>query len=459
MAGDEWRGVRLAYEERESFAPIPVLRRWPDVVRECARGSFDGRIAARMRSLRRAFFELRAGIYVRVEENRVARFVPFCNPEFRGRVEPRFQTSGALPASAPPAAHVAAWAAYRRALDPRYDPLPDPARWWYNGRVVCNEFDPENPWGTTYLYHVLFLLVRAARRSGRGPIEFMFNKRDAPVARRDGRHPHSLLFGGGAPHADPGPTLPTFSFYGGDEWTDLLFPNTDDIETAFGGLRFPPHFAELRDARLRAQHDIPFAERRTVAFFRGSATGAGVTCADNTRLALAELGAARPDVLDAGVTSWNARDKVQEGGYVAVVRPDTLPFPLLPFVPQYAQTAFAYHIYADGHSAASRLGSMLASGSLVLRLASRPGVAGRLWIDEQLRRAELRFVTVEELGDEDAVGVEVARVADIPEVVRALRERGASAEAAARRAREAVHRILSAEALEEWCVEALRSMQ
>ncbi len=361
-----------------------------------------------MRTLRRCFHELRCGIFARVDGRRLACFVPFANPEFRNRWAPLRLRYGAgrQPASA--------WIRGQRASEGA-TLLDGEDRWWCNGSILCNEVpaSPDAPaWGSTYVYHLLDMLVRAAaaRPRGSGVVELMVNKRDHPQHLRFAdadRDPYLFLWGGDAPGASPpcldvsGPCLRFLSFYTSNLHADILVPNTDDIEAAAPeGTRYPPHFQDTRAAEKVRESFLPFAERRPKearAFFRGGATGRGVTPETNVRLRLAAYSAEHPGVADAGIVSWNVRAKFQGDGTVQTVDARTIQrahgIRTVPRVPQYLQARMPILVYADGHCAASRLGSMLGLGAVVLRVASLPGVPGRQWSLDRLER-ETRHLRV-----------------------------------------------------------------
>lgn len=128
-----------------------------------------------------------------------------------------------------------------------------------------------------------------------------------------------------------------------------------------------------------------------MAFFRGSATGGGVTPETNQRLKVAELGflweqAGSPyrGFLDAGVVKWNLRDKKIAGEKMTFLRPKELGFSLAQFTPIYEQSTYKYLLYIEGHCAACRYGFMMCLGSVILKVESRC-VADEMWYFPLLR--------------------------------------------------------------------------
>jgi hypothetical protein len=188
--------------------------------------------------------------------------------------------------------------------------------------------------------------------------------------------------------------VPVFSFYTGSAMADVPMPTCDDWATATG--KWLPWVSASPYMRRREGPLAPVPTRRTqVAVFRGAATGSGVTSATNARLRLAEFAMTSPDrhLVDVRLTGFNLRDRV-----VAVSEPcpeapprvtvdffrDFHKFSAVrgPFQSLHDQeAAFEYVLYVDGHCAASRFGTLLATSMVVLRVASdHPDTCGHLWL-------------------------------------------------------------------------------
>lgn len=411
---------------------------WPSVLAHCCDDdrkdeAFEDLARARYRSVAYAFFYLRCGIYVRVRDGKVVRFVPFANPEFR---------NDWLPADLP----FEEWSLLRHAREKvkrgiRYRPDMDVATWWCNGGILCNEWNRAKPWGDTYLPHILELL-RASFEEG-DDADFMFNKRDYPQLRHSsaGRllNPYGFIHDREVPERFQGEHLRFLSFYGSPEFSDRLVPTTDDIEITTGDL-FPPHFADIRSSAAMAEHEVPWASRKATAFFRGGATGAGVTTEDNTRLHLASLHDG--DLLDVGVVAWNSRDKKMRGKGVTFVKSEALPFDLAPFVPVSAQQTYKYVVYADGHCAASRYGSMMRLGALILKVESREDVPGSLWLSPHLRGGIINGKGAKGVARADHLVV-AGDLSNLVDTVRWARKHDKEVRAIVRRCRALADRVLT----------------
>lgn len=307
------------------------------------------------------YTKIRCGIFVKISGGAIKLFVPFYNPSFRN------SWPKPLPFSLDGKTHCSYetyLAAKNRVLKWPEGAEKDHGKWWANGAVLCNVIPP-NGWGDAYLAHLRDMLEAMCATKRVGDVEFFINKRDNPVLRLDGQDPCVLGRRGLSCLGSPA-YAPVLSFYTSSAYGDLLLPTGEDWELATGAI-FPPYAkADRSPASIQESVSLSWSKRRNQAIFRGSATGSGVTCDTNLRLALVAKAETIP-FIDAGIVKWALRDKV-DGGKVRFLHPPSLPFGLSPYVPFKDQCTYKVQIYVDGHAAANRLGSMLLSGSLILRL-------------------------------------------------------------------------------------------
>ena len=265
-------------------------------------------------------------------------------------------------------------------------------------------------------------LGRLRPEEAAGCREFIFNKRDAPLDCQ------AL-------------SIAVFSQYVSlGSSTDRGMPNLEDYRRCFPGRYFG-------GARSRAEPGAPGAlewvERRPCAIFRGSATGSGVTPADNPRLKLAVLSqrweTEAPGLLDAKLTSWNLRQKIDEAGHLQLLDPQELrsqhgleDVGKHHFMQLEEQARYKYAVYLDGNVGAGRLGALLGLGFVLLIPPSRkPQTFLR-----QFLQAGTHYVPIKE------------DLEDLKEALLWLREHDAEAEAMSRANLE-LHRLFcSREAIE-----------
>jgi len=309
------------------------------------------------------FKEIRCGIFVKITGGKVVLFVPFYNPHYRNHwPKPLpFSLDGKT---------IVDYATYLKVKNTLLKwpegVEEDHGKWWANGSVVCN-VSPANGWGDAYLAHLRDMLEATCASHEIGDVEFFINKRDNPVLRRDRRHPCALDKRAGVLRGVA--VAPVLGFYSSSRYADLVIPTGEDWELATGAV-FPPRALSSRTKpAIREATSKAWTHRKPQAVFRGSATGAGVTCETNLRLALVCRSQGMADV-DAGIVKWALRDKVYNG-FIRFIHPPSLPFAPAPYMAFADQCAYKVQIYVDGHAAANRLGTMLLSGSLIVRLMSK----------------------------------------------------------------------------------------
>jgi len=380
------------------------------------------------RSLMYAVRVVGSGIFVRISGGRLSQFLPFTTWDSSNRWGPAMPVAGGVS----PRQFVERLA--RQARRPMSEFVGDPSRWVagsgdvvglekWTGRAVSGK-----------VAEFAYLLWLTLSRFRVPDCAFIYNRRDTPVVRSDpSLHPHFHLFDRMDEPLSPeealtheGGALPflsesTICEAGADAaspaaawfvtFADIPVPTQDDVCLG-SGLAFvhsrkqvprPPDISDAELARL-------WARRRPTAVFRGAATGVGVDDAVarggkpanfNQRLVVARLGAqcaARKDcspggapLLDAGITSFNARPRKTLGFPLAIVDVRRLGCSRADFLDSSAQGSFRYQLYIDGHSVAFRMPSLMLSGHLVLRVVGRVGHAA-WW--SPLLRAGVHFVPV-----------------------------------------------------------------
>lgn len=185
--------------------------------------------------------------------------------------------------------------------------------------------------------------------------------------------------------------IPLFSFYTGSDMADVPMPTTDDWATAIQAyLPRTVGFLPRQDPTTLSWDGLSTGR----AVFRGAATGAGVSADTNPRLRLVQFARARPDLVDAGVTGLNVRDRVVRCTEDAMVvdffrNPDkVVPVPFMPLDDQ--RQRFHFLLYVDGHCAASRYGTLMTSGRVILKVTSTQGrTCGNLWLFRDLVGARI----------------------------------------------------------------------
>jgi hypothetical protein len=336
-----------------------------------------------LNTLKYLFFHMRSGIYVLIKNNRLQMFVPFASNDYRNcwHEEKTIRMSQE---------EVDLYFRRKYEIFPDLEGqnyLKDVSKWWANGNILNNVPMPEI-WGDHSLVQFRDMLLKTCKKLKVDDAEFFINKRDFPHLKPDFTEPYDFLFDQteAIPLRDscfPN-YLPIFSpFCSLESYADIPFPTVDDWEVATGKV-FIPKCRDLYSEKNFNFNWHDWDDKVPTAFFRGSATGVGVTTEANQRLKLACLSLKWADCndynesnsvdgvrfLDAGVTSWNCRDKKSKGLPLSFIQPSLLPISLVEGLPLCEQMKFKYLIYVDGHCAAGRYSYLMCSGSVILKVES-----------------------------------------------------------------------------------------
>jgi hypothetical protein len=387
---------------------------------------------ATLNTLRYLFHHMRCGVLVCIRDGAVALFQPFANAQYRNEWHSRLRFVSDDNPHTPLEDRVAAYADAKARSNRREKELYlPPDAWWMNGGIICN-VQPKDIWGDTHFTELLAMLqaacaYAAAHGESLADCDIFLNKRDYPQLRRDATEPYARFTSGklegvcdstassrrgdaarsscslpSAPLTREcyGVYAPIFSFYTGHEMADIPMPTADDWKAACA----EPLATSVR-CDAAPTDESPCLEK---AVFRGSATGHGVTAATNVRLRLARFANTHPDLIDVGITSLNdTRDRVlpktahasaarctraddiwigtprlaYAHGFATAIESECVP-KRAAFMPLHEQCArFAYIVYADGHCAASRYGSLMHTRRPILRVQSEHEAdCGHLWM-------------------------------------------------------------------------------
>ena len=198
--------------------------------------------------------------------------------------------------------------------------------------------------------------------------EFFINTRDFPLLRTDLREPYNHLYNA-KPNYIPkqyrtSSFAPILSQSKTEEFEDILMPNSDDWLMASN-----KYYLDWKKGCYnydKNNSNIPWNHKINKVIFRGSATGCGITSKTNIRLKAAELAEKYPDILDIGIINWNRRPKKYKNKPIQVIDTTKFNFKLKNKINNTDKFKHKYILYLDGHVAAFRLGSELASKSLLL---------------------------------------------------------------------------------------------
>jgi hypothetical protein len=222
------------------------------------------------------------------------------------------------------------------------------------------------------------------------------------------------------------------SFYGSDVWEDVLWPPPEHYELS--------KKIHMCDTTLGYKL-VPWEARRNLAVFRGSLTG---VFADNRnpRILASHLSLQHPELLDAGITTSSARDRVwnkrvswSDPNEIAHLRKHAL-------TPQ-EQACFKYQLYIEGHCASLRLAWLLCSGSSLLIVMPGPySLAHEQWFSKHLR-PHVHFLPVQH------------DLSDLPTILQWLQTHDSEAKTLAQNAWEFASTHLNTDILVKHCAHLL----
>jgi hypothetical protein len=421
-------------------------------------------------TLRYLFFHMRCGIFVSIRQQQVVLFAPFANKDYKndwgGKLRIEHVNGVHMNTKDAMSSYYNEKERTTRAENILGKDTGDTSEWYANGNIICNEHvrpgtanEDSQYFGDQFLVQLKDMLQQACRERQIDDAEFFINKRDYPQLKANPHnmdiHPHPAEPYGfiyDRDDKDPAQDLPLkrhrytsyapiLSFYISKRFADLPVPCSEDWDAATG-LVFP--HGSLRDAFTKQnleKHGTPWESKRNVAFFRGNATGGGVTVATNQRLHLAQVGAewaadekysGRSEVqliphpqdpsrsylknsrtrkkgwpdpqtglppsdilepyLDAQVTGTNPRDKKIAGEPMTFIRYSRGQRPAAVgekgfafeidcekhYVEFYLQSTYKYILYVEGHCAANRYGFLMLLGCVILKVESKC-VADAMW--------------------------------------------------------------------------------
>jgi len=327
------------------------------------------------------FEHIGTGIYVQIKNNELEMFVPFYNMEFLNyfqdklKIHPRYNNNPTKMSR-------------DKALSNNRNPnmvrvINDRRRWGATNCFIWLESGRKiNDTNYTQINHMLKQLCEKYKVPD---CEFFINRKDTATLTKKLTEPFFHLFGS---KNEPlrkhkyDSYVPILSYSVTKDNADIPMPTPDDWEIVTK-LVFP---YECRDAYLKDFDKVKWEDKISTAFFRGGATGCGVTIQDNPRLKIAHLSSIWKNndkfnqnnkvdgvpFLDAGVTAFNPRyKKTMDNKFINFIKPKNLPFRKAEFFPMVQQTKFKYLLDIEGNVSAYRLAFTLASGSLVLKVDSQ----------------------------------------------------------------------------------------
>lgn len=329
------------------------------------------------------FNHISSGIFVKIKHNKIEAYIPFENKYFKNNWSNniKLDKSGDN--------FLYNFINNRNKYLRRKTKYINNIKFWHaNANIINNEkYDDSDgyvPHGIADYYNIINETLDNHKI---GDCIFYINKRDSCVLQKDLLEPYPALY---VKEGQKAPKLeqqyqdkyytPILSPYSNENYADLPFIIPEDWKLALSS----NDFSISESDRVEWKNKIP------TAFFRGSGTGS-VEFSKNQRLQISKIdyewSIIKPDLLDAGIVSWNARDKINSNLTITYIKPsemNELGIFLKKRVEMNKQLKYKYLINIDGHSKTNRFSYLLQTGCLILNVESKYVIGNQRWYDHLL---------------------------------------------------------------------------
>jgi len=338
-------------------SPLSICNKFVDLSGECISNTFAY-----------LYNKFKKGIYIRIQDNKLAVFLPFSKANYinefgnHTEIDSKFQTFQKVVQTS------------QMFEGRKYDPKrvnTDPKTWYGNNCLIRYEYPlSEGDSGAVQMKNMFDQLCQNRELPD---MSFFVNRRDFPVLHRQNYEAYSGVFG--EKHKIVSHQYekyaPILSMNSRDDFCDVPIPTWEDwdrVRSISDGVFFPK---ACRDYRFN--FDTKWKDKKNVAVFRGASTGCGIDINSNMRLKVSYISQEvvptvnGRKILDAGITSWNARPRFYNGKLTTI---DKGSLQLVNKLSPEQQSKYKYIINIDGHSSAYRLSLELSMGSVVLLVDS-----------------------------------------------------------------------------------------
>jgi hypothetical protein len=342
------------------------------------------------------FHKFKKGIFIRIRDNKLTTFLPFSKKNFVNewsnliQVEPKYKNIHKF------IEHVQKMEG-RKYDECMVNKFTD--TWYANNCLVRWEYPIHE--GDTNVPMMSDMFKNLCLNRNIPDIELFVNCRDFPLITKNETEPYNHIYGENVKLKSHNydKYCPILSMVSCLNYADIAIPNGDDWSKE---MRKEGKFFPRTSNRSYDINNISWNKRKSIAVFRGSSSGSGVTPETNNRLKLAILSKNTPPdtdgqpLLDAGITDWNLRPrKNSDSPYLKTIEKDKLNIDLVSFLTIDKQTEYKYVVNVDGHSSAYRLSLELESGFCVLLVESKY----RLWFRDLMKPYQHYIPVKEDLSD------------------------------------------------------------
>lgn len=324
------------------------------------------------------FYKFKKGTYIQMRDGKMQVFLPFSNYNYQNEWSDKIQGKHNLQYDLQCNNRTTGLKSRQKKIIK----INEPRRWYANNGIFRHEFPPSESMSGLEIMNDMFHVL-CETYNDIPNVQFCLNKRDFPLLRKDECEPYNYIFGDGCPLVSHkyDSYIPILSMAGNDEFADILIPTWDDWARVNQGVcnfpHCPQYFSELNSEEIKEVEEVEWNDKIATAFFRGSSTGFGVSKDSNPRLRLVHMSQTQPFIdgeplfLDAGITKWNCRPRIDPNTKKIVFFNQKDILPTSKYTSYLDQKQFKYTIYVEGHVCAFRLPTLLDSGSLVMFVESK----------------------------------------------------------------------------------------
>lgn len=305
------------------------------------------------------FHKFKKGVFVHIKDNTIFKFVPFCKANFINEcVNKMHVENGSFQDMFDSVKNMT-----HSAMEIKYNTIYG---WWNNNGIFRYEIPKyEVDTGLEYIYKLLQSICDTKRLDG--DCIFFINKRDFPIKTDANTEPYECIWGDGHPLISHcySEYCPILSMTTTLHYSDIPMPTWDDCKRIF-----EKKVTLLQQQPPTTTTTTEWCDKKSVAVFRGTSTGMGTTCRNNMRLKVLKMGKDNPQILDVGITKWNARPrKTSKDKFYSIIPLKIIEmYPLKNFLSYEEQCKYKYIINIPGHTTSFRLSTLLGLKSVILHV-------------------------------------------------------------------------------------------
>lgn len=330
------------------------------------------------------FNHISAGIFIKIKDNKLEAFLPFENKYFKNNWSNNIKLDSTDDNS------IYIFRNNRNKYIKKFIKYKRNISFWHsNANIINNEDFGDDDYVPHSLNEYKNLLEETLKNHQINDVNVFINKRDSCVLHKYLLEPYPALYPKNKNGLPPKLSqqymnkkyTPVLSPYSNENYADIPFIIPEDWKLA----------TNINDYTILESDRVEWDHKQETAIFRGSATGS-VEFKNNQRLQITKLdyewNTNKPGLLDAGIVSWNTRDKIDSNLTITYIKPSIMhemDIFLKPRIPMNKQLSYKYIINIDGHSASNRFSYLLQSGCLILNVESHYVIGNQRWYNHLLK--------------------------------------------------------------------------